>query len=268
MPKLLAFDFDGVISESAPECFVVALRTWVALRPDSRHRERPALLAGPRAPEPEAIAADTLYAPFLAMMPLGNRAEDYGVELLALEQERILADQSEYDAFKREVDPEWLRAFHRRFYDVRTAMAEADPAGWHGLMKPYPGVPEFLRRHVGRVVLAIATSKDRRSVRKLLEAWAMADLYPEGFVLDKEAGADKRAHLEGLRRETGLAYGEMLFVDDKVNHLADVSVLGVRCGLAAWGYNGERERVQARDAGHMVLELEHLDAQIFGAAGV
>jgi phosphoglycolate phosphatase-like HAD superfamily hydrolase len=268
MPRLLAFDFDGVISESAPECFVVALRTWVAMRPDSRHDERAALLEDPGAPAPEAVAADALYAPFLAMMPLGNRAEDYGVELLALEQERILADQSEYDAFKREVDPEWLRAFHRRFYAVRTAMSEADPAGWHRLMRPYPGIPEFLRRHAGRVAFAIATSKDRRSVRKLLEAWDMADLYPEGSILDKEAGADKRAHLEGLRRETGLAYGEMLFVDDKVTHLDDVSVLGVRCGLAAWGYNGERERIQARDAGHMVLELEHLDAQIFGADGV
>ena len=29
---LLALDFDGVISDSAPEAFVVALRTWVALR--------------------------------------------------------------------------------------------------------------------------------------------------------------------------------------------------------------------------------------------
>ena len=33
--KLLALDFDGVISDSAPECFTVACATWRTLEPDS-----------------------------------------------------------------------------------------------------------------------------------------------------------------------------------------------------------------------------------------
>lgn len=264
MLKLLALDFDGVIFDSARECFVVALRTWALLRPEAGLGDRPALVPGPEAPPPEAVLADALYPGFLAMMPLGNRAEDYGVELAALEQKRLLASQEEYDAFKRGVDADWLRTFHKRFYRVRNAMSEADPAVWNRLTGPYPGIADFLRRRAGDVVLAIATSKDRRSVGKLLEAHGIADLFVVDFVFDKESGADKRAHLESLRRETGLAYDEMLFVDDKVNHLDNVSSLGVSCGLAAWGYNGERELARARDAGHRVLELDRLDEQLFG----
>lgn len=268
MPKLLALDFDGVICDSAPEVFLVALRTWLELRPDSPRAGRTVLVAGAAAPGPELVRADPLYPAFLAMMPLGNRAEDFGIELLALEQGRLLEDQAAYDAFKRAVDAEWLRSFHKHFYRVRRALSEADPVAWRRLTPAYPGIPELLRRCSGAALLAIATSKDRRSVGKLLQAYGIADLYPDGFVLDKEAGADKRAHLEHLQRKTGLRYEEMLFVDDKVSHLDDVASLGVRCGLAAWGYNGERELALARDAGHMVLELEDLETQIFGAGGV
>jgi phosphoglycolate phosphatase-like HAD superfamily hydrolase len=197
-------------------------------------------------------------------MPLGNRAEDYGVELAALEAGRVLGGQAEYDAFKAEIDPAWLRAFHELFYRVRRAMSEADRPGWHRLMGPYPGIPELLRRRTGQVRLAIATSKDRGSVAKLLAAYGIGDLYPPGSVLDKEAGADKRAHFERLHDDTGLAYEEMFFIDDKVNHLDSVAALGVRCGLAAWGYNGDRERSLARDAGHMILEIDDLERQLFG----
>ena len=80
--RLLALDFDGVISDSAPEAFVVALRTYEALRPDTLgdHARR---LTG-AVPALDVVRGHPLLAPFLALMPLGNRAEDYGVSLAAL----------------------------------------------------------------------------------------------------------------------------------------------------------------------------------------
>jgi len=264
MLRLLALDFDGVISDSAPEAFVVALRTYCEMRPASDLGDRDALLRGPAAPAPEAIAGDALFAAFLEMMPLGNRAEDYAVGLDALDSGVQLPDQTAYDRFKTDLDPEWLRGFHKRFYRVRGAMSDADPAAWHRLMGPYPGVTEFLRRRAGDALLAIATSKDRRSVGRLLEAYGIADLFPEGRVLDKETGVSKRAHFEHLHGVSGSSYTEMTFVDDKVNHLDTVAPLGVRCGLAAWGYNGEREVALARARGYLVLGLEDAEAQLFG----
>ena len=262
--KLLALDFDGVIADSAPEAYVVALRTWCELHPDSRFTDRGELLAGPAAPAPDAIRLDTLYAEFLAMMPLGNRAEDYAVEFAAAEAGVALADQAAYDAFKSSLDPDGLRTFHKLFYRVRAAMADADAVAWHELMGPYPGVPDVLRRRAGDVVLAIATAKDRASVARLLAAYGLVDLFPKGRVLDKETGLSKRSHLELLSREHGIDFAEMTFVDDKVSHLESVALLGVRCGLAGWGYNGEREAAQAREHRHLVLRLDDFEAQLFG----
>jgi phosphoglycolate phosphatase-like HAD superfamily hydrolase len=263
MLRLLVLDFDGVISDSAPEAYVVALRTYCEMRPTSRHGDREALLRGPAAPAPEAVAGDALFAAFLELMPLGNRAEDYAVGLEALDAGVPLPDQAAYDCFKAGLDPEWLRSFHKRFYRVRTVMSEAEPAAWHRLMGPYPGVPALLRRCAEDALLAIATSKDCRSVVKLLEAYGIADLFPEGRVLDKETGVSKRAHLEHLHGVFDLPYRETAFVDDKVNHLDAVAPLGVRCGLACWGYNGGRELALARARGYLVLGLEDAEAQLF-----
>ena len=263
MPRLVALDFDGVIADSAPEAFVVALRAWRELRPEGALQAEPALLAD-AAPAPERVRAQPLYARFLEHMPLGNRAEDYAVVLRAIEAGEPLPDQAAYDRFKAKLDGGWLRGFHRSFYRERARLAAADEAAWFRLMRPYPGIAELLRRRAGDALLAIATAKDRRSVEALLGAYGIADLFPEDRILDKETGVSKRSHLEQLAERFAVPFPEMLFVDDKVNHLDSVSPLGVACGLAAWGYNGEREIDLALARGHRVIRLAAAERAIFG----
>ncbi len=245
--RVLALDFDGVISDSAPEAFAVALRTYTGLRPASPLQE-----------------TEELYAGFVELMPLGNRAEDYAVILAALEEKAVIADQADYDSFYRQQDAEQLRAFHERFYQARTAWAERDPDGWRRMLSPYPDMLEILHRRASQVTLAIATAKDRFSVGMLLHDYGIASLFREDLVLDKETGVTKRSHLERLQQSLEVPFDAITFVDDKVNHLDTVAGLGVRCGLAAWGYNGKREWEAAQQAGHLVLHLHDLEAQLFG----
>ncbi len=264
MLRLLALDFDGVISDSAPEAFLVAARTFRELRPGSRLAAELGCGRGDRAPARAEVLAHPLYPEFLELMPLGNRADDYGVMLDAIEAEARLPDQAAYDAWRDRLDREWLRGFHKGFYRVRAALSESDPAGWSGLMQPYPGLAEILRARGASVLLAIATAKDRRSVGRCLRSYGLDDLFPEGRVLDKETGVSKADHLAHLQARFGIPYPEMAFVEDKVNHLDAVAPLGVRCALAAWGYNGEREVRHARARGYLVCTLEDVEAQLFG----
>lgn len=246
--KALVLDFDGVLCESGRETFAVGLASYLALEPGSRLRTAP---------------RDALYAGFVAGMPLGNRAEDFGALLAALERGVALPDQAAYDAHRRALDPAWLRAFHARFYEERAALAERDPSGWLALNPPYAPFLALLRRRAGPVRYAIATAKDHASVERLLAAWGARDLFDPAFVLDKETGVSKRAHLETLAARLALPFAALTFVDDKVNHLDDVGGLGVRGALAAWGYNGPREHALARARGHLVCTLEDAEAQLF-----
>lgn len=244
----IVLDFDGVIADSARECFAVALRTYLELCPASALG---------------AQASADLYPRFLELIPLGNRAEDYGTALAALESGASLPDQPAYDAYRRSRDPGWIERFHARYYEVRHELAAADPAGWRALMPPYPGVLDLLRRRSGDHALAIATSKDRVSVLALLAAYGIADLFIGERIVDKQAGPDKAVHLELLRRRLGFDFDDLTFVDDKVNHLDSVAPLGVRCALAAWGYNGPREHALARSRGYRVCTLDDVEAQVF-----
>lgn len=264
VPRVLALDFDGVISDSAPEAFVVALRTWVAMKPGTSLRGTGSIFAEGSAPTLEAVARHPLYRPFLELMPLGNRAEDYAVALGALAAERGLPDQGSYDEFRKEIDEKWLREYHACFYRERGSLIRADPDGWQGLMSPYEPFLQILRRRAGDVALCIATAKDRGSVRRLLRAYRIEDLFPDPCVLDKETGVAKSEHLRHLKELFDCRFDEMSFVDDKVNHLDDVAPLGVRCALAGWGFNGSREADLARAAGYLVCSLEDVEAKLFG----
>ena len=262
-PRLLALDFDGVVSDSAPESFVVALRTCVAL-PDAPLPEACRALASRRAPSLTEVAACPDYPAFLDAMPLGNRAEDFGVVLAALARGQALPDQASYDAALARHDEAWREAFHARFYQERARLSDEDREAWLALMGPYQPFLDVLRRRAGDCELAIATAKDGESVQALLAAYGVQDLFDAERVIDKEAGRSKRAHLSQLSLRTGCAYEEILFVDDKVNHLDVVAELGVTCALAGWGYNGPREVRIARERGYTVLELARVEAQLFG----
>lgn len=261
--QVLALDFDGVISDSGPEAFVVALRTYAELRPES-------VLAVPGDLARESLLASSLYQAFVDAMPLGNRAEDFGVVLAAIAADEALANQAAYDAFKAEVvaaAPAFLDDFHACFYAQRDAFAAADPRSWHALLDPYPEFVGLLRRRRHDVELAIATAKDRPAVGRLLAAYGIEALFPADRVLDKGTGTSKRAHLEALHSRTGVPFDAITFVDDKVNHLEDVANLGVRCALAAWGYNGVREQERAANLGYLVCGLDDAERLLFGPGG-
>jgi phosphoglycolate phosphatase-like HAD superfamily hydrolase len=117
------------------------------------------------------------------------------------------------------------------------------------------------------VQLAIVTAKDRVATRALLAAYGVSDLFPETRLLDKESGVSKTAHLRQLRRGVACSYADITFVDDKLNHLEAAATLGVRCVLAAWGYNGERERTGARRRHFLVCTLNDFEEQLFGCSG-
>ena len=256
--RLLALDFDGVISDSAAEAFLVALRTFSRLWPDSEVAKQARSLR--ELPTRDELRSSALYPAFVTHMPLGNRAEDFGVVLDAFEAERALPDQSAYDAFRDTHEEAWLQDFHRRFYHEREILSSRHPEEWLALMAPYTPVLEVLRRRAGEVTLAVATARDRRSVKLLLDAYGIADLVEDALLLDKEAGRKKCAHLRVLEARSGIAARDSRFLDDKLNHLESVAELGVSCGLAAWGYNGEREQRQARQRGFRVCSPADVEA--------
>lgn len=262
-----ALDFDGVIAESAREAYVVASRTYLAQRPESWLASA-GVGAAAADPALHGFAEDELFAAFCALMPFGNRAEDYGVSLVLLEERADVSGQDDYDARFAAQRPAFLREYHRQFYVERERLMNEDPETWRDLQPPYEPVVAALRRRGAAGALAIATAKDRRSTWALLAAYGVADLFIDRLVLDKEAGASKRAHIGALQSRLGCSADAITFVDDKLRHLDDVAALGVRCALAGWGYNSARERAVATTRGYAVLTFATFEATLAGETEV
>ncbi len=261
--RVIAFDFDGVLCDSSREVFVVAVDTLAAQEPGS------ALLGDLIPLRDEALAGGDefrnheLYTRFLELLPLGNRAEDFGIALKAIEDSRSIADQTAYDSFYAEIPASWRDGYHRRFYESRERLRESDVQRWLALHLPYPELVEALERHRGTVLPAVATAKDTQSVRILLSELGLADVFDPQLILDKETGVEKTVHLRELQRRTDAPFNNITFIDDKLNHLETVAGLGVRGVLAGWGFNSERERTTARRLGFDVAQLNTLDQTLF-----
>ena len=262
--KVLALDFDGVISDSALESFIVALRTFEAFdlegglsKVSEELRNAPA----------ETIRRHPLFRGFVDLMPLGNRAEDMGLSLKCLSAGKVISDQAEWNILRDQTPTDFLLGFHQHFYREREILRNQDFDEWLALLAPFSLFVEFLRRRQNDCVLALATAKDRPSIDLLLDAYSISHIFVPSRIIDKEAGVSKQAHLGLLQERLDVAFEDITFVDDKLNHLEDVSRLGVRSVLAGWGYNGERERRLAMNRGFLVCDLETMDAQLFGAPG-
>jgi phosphoglycolate phosphatase-like HAD superfamily hydrolase len=261
--KVLALDFDGVVCDSLREVFATALATYETLEPGSPLIARLRFRRGEGRWHELELMDDPVRVSFESMMPLGNRAEDFGVSLRATDSFLELTDQGAYDAFYGTVDPEWRTTFHHSFYEHRDAAREADLEGWIGLHSTYPVFLDLLRRRAGDARLALATAKDRLSAELLLTHLGVGDLFAPELVLDKETGIDKTAHLTTIQRRLEIAFEDITFVDDKLNHLETVAPLGVRAVLAGWGFNTPREHELAREGGFTVANFDDVERVLY-----
>jgi phosphoglycolate phosphatase-like HAD superfamily hydrolase len=257
--EAVAFDFDGVLSNSIHDSYRTSLNAYIRFRPDHSLPLRGPLVSAEDTFRFEAEHPD-LFRRFRKILPLGNRAEDYCVMLTVLdrnESDRVAA-QEDFDRYSRTIPGEAQNAYQRLFYEVRLELQDRDPEAWIKMVPAFPGMAEAVEALSKRFILAIATSKDRVSVDMLLRAYGIRQYFSPENILDKDFSESKRKHLARLHEMHGIPFGCIHFIDDKVLHLVSVKDLGVRCYLASWGFNGERERRIAEEAGFVVLKLEDL----------
>ena len=258
MPHVFALDFDGVISDSLLEAYLI---TWrIAGRFDSRLAPDDGVL--PTLENILSFRRENLehWNLFKALVPFCNRGEDYLLAHRLVLEKRRITTQEEFTSFAESRPGDQLDRFHEEFYLERYRLADEDRDRWLSLSTAYPGVAEALTVLSGKFTLAVATSKDRESVRRLLQNYGIAGIFEPEAVLDKSAGASKRAHLTALHELYRCPYHQITFIDDKVAHLTDCLSLGVRVYLAGWGYNGPAEHEQARRKNIPILELEELSS--------
>lgn len=248
--RWFAFDFDGVLCDSASETGKTALVCLKLLLPELQVdgddelewvrkfcTARPVLETGF-----EAIV-------IMHRLVVGRElAEDMVNSPTALhDMERALdampwSKQQLMDLFKRERDL-WI---------------ERDEEGWLASNSFYSPALDALKQlwTENKCSVYVITTKHRTFARKLLERAGVVD-FPEDRLFG--LGSGKKRDVLGMLASTREARlgGHCVFVEDRVETLRDVAANGalpVHLVLAGYGYNTARDRASALESGFTVCE--------------
>ncbi len=208
-------DFDGVICDSAEECFA---SSWTAYH---------ALHRGAEGGDPPASAR----AAFRAMRPFVRSGEDFVLIQDLIARGMTVQSQPEFDrAWERPGIPSRDR-FKELFYRARTDLLEKDRGAWLALNTVYPHVLSALSRIPASFPLYVLSTKKPPFVIETLAANGIS--VPGSHVLYSH-GEPKLAAVERLREALG--FEEAVFVEDQLDAIRGNTNPRIRACLASWGY--------------------------------
>lgn len=215
MRPLLFLDFDGVIGDSIPECFVVS---WVA------YYQR--LLK--KNPVSVTLADYSLFREFRPFIRIGS---DYLFLQKAVDTGIVLSDQTAFDRFLESHHQDIHEEFYRLFYQVREEMLLNQADYWYSLNPLFPHMQEFLERAASISELYILSTKKPWFIGKILEF--------NGIQMDSSriigSGKEIKVNIiEDIMKKT--AVSRAVFIDDQIDHFKYISNSLIEAYLPNWGY--------------------------------
>lgn len=236
--RVLALDFDGVIWDSAGECFETGWRAYKELygRELSTRQFREGVLRG---------------------RPLARTGSDFYLILRLLEEDpqRDLSSFAHSEFLElRERFAEQAAQYDKVFYRLRSEYRDRQPQLWTSWQGAYPQMLAFLDAWEETFKgAALATTKDTRSAQTLLQT--IGRNWP---VFGKEYSVHKAEQILGIAEHFEVQPQQILFVDDLLENLEQVAPTGAQTALAKWGYNTAESRREAVEAGYPVIDVEEL----------
>lgn len=222
--EILVLDFDGVIVDSALECFERCLQAYprnqISRVGIDYHLHLKArffkyrYLVGPAPYFWDLMEAISIYSFDKSGM---------GVPELF---NALAADRSDEIIRARET-------FTYEFFNSRRLMIEQSKNNWLSQHDVYPEVKPLLKSVDSNNVF-IATMKDSDSVVELLRHFNIS--ISKENILGNEVGDNKLVHINKILSFVDCDPEEMLFVDDNVHHLEEVSETKIGLAYASWGY--------------------------------
>ncbi len=215
--RYLFLDFDGVICDSAEECWETSIRAYKDLRDGSAFRF--------------SSEDKTL---FLEYRPFIRNGEDYIILLEAIREGIPLEHQDDFDALHARFTEKKLTEFGKAFLDCRKGLFDEDREGWLDMNPLFPEVEETVRRCADAFRARILSTKPVDYIRMILEHWGVQ--WDEARIT-YTPGKRKTAYItDFLDARAGKDKGSAAFVEDQYANLRAGDDPRITGYLAEWGY--------------------------------
>ncbi len=234
------FDFDGVLFDTARECFEVAYATAKRLAPH-RWSEQP---------------SSELEASFLTHRHYVGPPWQYAVLLECLAEDRVPESTDAFLTVARRDESRWS-GFTRAYFESRTELAK-DLDRWCATIRPYPESLAAFRRLHDEGKASILSTRDPLSIHRIFAKFA--GIEPD--LLPRAGSEPKYRLLQEFAKQAHEPASRVWFLDDYAEHAIPAARHGFAAHLALWGYLEPADAHKARAAGVGCLELEELDESI------
>ena len=231
---ILAFDFDGVICDSAGETAISGWEAAVSIWPEMKNKKLNAeIIDAFRRCRP---VLETGYQSILINRLLFNNISPDAI-----------IDQSS-DLFEKLIIDEKLdkNELIGLFGNTRDAWIEEDFDSWLNVHAFYPGVLEKINALCRLYPVFIITTKEKRFAEALADHAGL-------FIQDDAIFGLESGRKSGVLDQMAKRYPDHLihFFEDRLKTILPMQKPGLKCYLAKWGYNLEQDRQRAESCAHI-----------------
>jgi hypothetical protein len=214
MRQYFFLDFDGVVCDSIPECFVSSYRAYHELYLGETVEAIP-------------LRDKTL---FYKYRPFIRAGEDYPLIQDIIRRGVSVDSQEAFDAEIARAGGYTMKHYGQLFYKVREDFLVGNKEFWLDLNPLFPGMAGVLSRAAGSKNFYILSTKKALFIKEILTHHGMDwDLPRILYTGDKT----KRQIIESFMGVDGRA----VLVDDQLDHLlVAAGNKNIDCRLAVWGY--------------------------------
>ena len=216
--KVLIIDFDGVLVDSAPEC-------WLRCVDSSKIDNSLKSLDYSSPIKDLFIQMRYLVGPAYEFYFLIKSLETFTKAVDIEKNFKKLANENKKNALE----------FRDLFFKSRALAKKNNLQEWIKSNNFYGSAIKMAQRFSEVDMLFVATMKDEGSVKELLIDQKVS--CSDSQILGLSYGDNKHKHISYvLSQHPSLSRNDFLFIDDNIRHIQEVSSLGVSSMLATWGY--------------------------------
>jgi phosphoglycolate phosphatase-like HAD superfamily hydrolase len=233
---VVALDFDGVIGDTAYECYIQTMKAW----PEVGGKTKPSAQVEKQ---------------FLQARPLITKREHFFTVMRMIEENPRInfnnVTQAQMNAgFK--ADAERAKTFDQIYQRYREEMIRNDNARWNKLNRSFPKIAEFIKRVRRGNDVYIASTKTRGSIKELLARYRI-DI-PDNHILASEDAKDKAVMLRIISERSGKPMHKIVLVEDAIEQVKVARGAGAKAVLYRRGYSTRGQKKEAKRMGVPIVD--------------
>jgi len=254
--KILAVDFDGVISDSALKSLFVSHNTYCkyfGLEVKRNFGGKLFTFENWEEMKRQYKKEMDYYHRLRSYIELSG---DFFVIIKIVEEQIQIKDQQEFIAYRNQLQFDY-HFFRELFFQEKEKWQKKSFRKWFFLSPVFKevikGIQQFLQE--GQKVV-IATSNRREAIHSAFQPEYIGFKINMEDIFDKNFGQHKAEHMQAIAKKYGAKLEEIYFVDDQLSYLKGTDTLGVQVFLAGWGYCTESQKEEAKKQKITVIEEE------------